>query len=141
MRSKVEALKSTLKVFLKSLPPSVHIRFDLCSFGSHYTFLFDDNSGVGKCGSRLYSQSTLNTALEHVENMNANYGGTEILTPIKEICGRVSERNAVHTKQLQAGDESEGEKVEWEAEILLLTDGEVWNSKPLFDLIRDQTQR
>lgn len=140
MQDKVEALKSALKVFLKSLPPNDGIRFDVCSFGSYYTFLFDEN---GEEGSKLYSQSTLNTALKHVETISADYRGTEIFAPIKEICDRVSKRNAKNAKEIQAGGEGRGktvEKVEWETEILLLTDGEVWNAKPLFDLVRDETQ-
>lgn len=138
MHDKIEPLKSALKVFLKSLPPNDGIRFDLCSFGSRHSFLFDNEGGVD--GSKLYSQSTLKKALEHVEGMHANYGGTEIFAPIKAICDRVSKRNAEYATQIQAGGEGGEKKAEWETEILLLTDGEVWDTKPLFDLVRDQTQ-
>jgi len=139
MYNKIDPLKSALKVFLKSLPPNDGVRFDICSFGSRYSFLFD-GSGANKRGSKLYSQKTLKEALDHVDSMDANYGGTEILDPIKESCNRVVKRNQERTKRIAAGNAEEEDKAEWETEVLLLTDGEVWDTKPLFDLVRDHTQ-
>ncbi|RPB27524.1 hypothetical protein L211DRAFT_819496, partial [Terfezia boudieri ATCC MYA-4762] len=120
MFNKIEPLKSALRVFLKSLPPNEGIRFDICSFGSVYTFLFDEKRTGENPGSRLYSQKSLKTALDYVEDISANLGGTEILAPISEACDR--------------------DLAEWETEVLLLTDGEVWETKQLFDLVRKHTQ-
>ncbi|KAF8476039.1 hypothetical protein BDZ91DRAFT_844704 [Kalaharituber pfeilii] len=139
MYDKVEPLKAALRVFLKSLPPNDGIRFDICSFGSRYEFLFDEKF-VPNCGSRLYSQSTLNEALAHVDSMTANFGGTEIYAPLKEACDRVMKRNQDRTKRIQEGVPGEEDKVEWETELLLLTDGEVWDTKELFALVREHTQ-
>jgi len=140
MFNKIEPLKSALRVFLKSLPPNDGTRFDICSFGSRYTFLFDENRTGEKPGSRLYSQKSLKTALDHVEDISANYGGTEILAPIHEACNRVLRRNKERNERLAAGKGNEGDYAEWETEVLLLTDGEVWDTKPLFDLVREHTQ-
>ena len=140
MYNKVEPLKSALRVFLKSLPPNDGTRFDICSFGSRYTFLFDEKRTGEKPGSRLYSQKSLKTALDHVEAISANYGGTEILAPISEACDRVLRRNKDRNERLATGKENEEDHAEWETEVLLLTDGEVWDTKPLFDLVRKHTQ-
>ncbi|KAF8431387.1 hypothetical protein BGX38DRAFT_1146625 [Terfezia claveryi] len=140
MFNKIEPLKSALRVFLKSLPPNDGIRFDICSFGSKYTFLFDEKRTGEKPGSRLYSQKSLKTALDHVEDISANYGGTEILAPISEACDRVLRRNKERNERLAAGKENEEDHAELETEVLLLTDGEVWDTKQLFDLVRKHTQ-
>ncbi|KAF8472556.1 hypothetical protein BDZ91DRAFT_715264 [Kalaharituber pfeilii] len=139
MYDKIEPLKAALRVFLKSLPPNDGIRFDICSFGSRYKFLFDETSGPNH-GSRLYSQSTLNEAMAHVDSMSANFGGTEIYAPLKEACSRVLKRNQDRTKRIKEGVPGEEDKVEWETELLLLTDGEVWDTEKLFTLVREHTQ-
>lgn len=140
MYDKIDPLRSALRVFLKSLPPNDGIRFDICSFGSRYSFLFDQKREGQKPGSTLYSQKSLQHALDHVEKIAADYGGTEIFAPLKESCERVLRRNKERTERIAAGNAEEEEKAEWETEILLLTDGEVWDTKRLFDLVRDHTQ-
>ncbi|KAF9108977.1 hypothetical protein BGX27_008165, partial [Mortierella sp. AM989] len=65
--SRIKLAKSALKVFLKSLP--VGVKFNICSFGSSYSFLWDK--------SRSYTQSNLEEATRHVEAITANMGGTE----------------------------------------------------------------
>lgn len=67
MQANMSTLISALKVFLKSLP--VGVRFNICSFGTRYTFLWRK--------SRAYSRDSMNEALAHVETFRANYGGTK----------------------------------------------------------------
>lgn len=91
-----------LRVFLKSLP--VGVKFNICSFGSHYSFLWTQ--------SQTYNQETLESALSHVESMDANYGGTEMLQPLEAAI-----KNRYGDIPL---------------DIMLLTDGQVWNQQSLF---------
>jgi len=73
MAGKIPTLIDALKIFLKSLP--VGVKFNICSFGSNYTFLWPK--------SKSYDQSSLQTALDHLATFSANYGGTEMLKPIE----------------------------------------------------------
>src|SRR5579862_2591317 len=70
MYDKVDTLKRALQIFLKSLPASPEIYFNICSFGSNFDFLFKD----GK--SKKYDAKTLKTAEDFVQKVDANYGGT-----------------------------------------------------------------
>ncbi|GKT41196.1 WAS/WASL-interacting protein family member 1 [Colletotrichum spaethianum] len=108
--SKVIDLKSALKVFLKSLP--VGAMFNICSFGSGHSFLFDK--------SMTYDQNTLETAMKHVDTFDANYGGTQIHAPIEETFKRR------HT--------------DLDLEVFLLTDGEVWGEENLFAMVNKHIQ-
>ncbi|KAL2614045.1 hypothetical protein R1flu_025737 [Riccia fluitans] len=108
MNSQIPQLKNALMVFLKSLP--VGVKFNICSFGSDYKFLWPK--------SKPYDQDNLNTALKHVETFSANFGGTEMFPPLEE---------AFKTRYRDL-----------ETEILVLTDGEIWNTEPLFKLVQEQ---
>ncbi|KAF2020261.1 VIT-domain-containing protein [Aaosphaeria arxii CBS 175.79] len=97
-----------LKVFLKSLP--LGVKFNICSFGSSYSFLWPR--------SVTYSQQTLQEATLHVETFQANYGGTEMLMPLKAaIANRWSDMPL---------------------DVMLLTDGSIWNQQELFDHLNDE---
>ncbi len=65
----------TLILFLKSLPESSY--FNIIGFGSSFKSLFDRSVG--------YSQDNLDKATNHAERMDADLGGTELLTPLKHI--------------------------------------------------------
>ncbi|KAK1977951.1 vault protein inter-alpha-trypsin [Colletotrichum cereale] len=109
--SKIDDLKNALKVFLKSLP--VGAMFNICSFGSRYSFLFDK--------SMTYDQESLETAMKHVDAFNANYGGTEIHNPIQKAF------ELRHT--------------DLDLEVFVITDGEVWNEGRLFSMVNDHVQK
>jgi hypothetical protein len=106
--SKNTNLIAALQVFLKSLPFGV--RFNICAFGSHYTMLFES--------SRAYNEENLHQAIRFVQGFNAQYGGTEMLEPFKEVFER------------RLGD--------LPLEIMLLTDGEIWGESGLFDYINQE---
>ncbi|KAL3678825.1 hypothetical protein R1sor_021781 [Riccia sorocarpa] len=110
MMPQILQLKNALTVFLKSLP--VGVKFNICSFGSNYKFLW--------LKSKPYDQDNLNTALQHVETFDADFGGTEMFPPIE----------AAFKNRFQ----------DLETEILVLTDGEIWNTEPLFKLIQEQCE-
>ena len=109
MDGKIPTLVSALKIFLKSLPVN-GVKFNICSFGSRHSFLFKK--------SKTYDQSSLNEALRHVNTFSANFGGTEMLQPIKETC-----KNRYKDMAL---------------ECMILTDGQIWNQQEMFDFINEQ---
>lgn len=102
---KIPNLVSALEIFLKSLP--VGLLFNICSFGSRFEFRWGQ--------SQSYNQDSLDEALKYVKGFDADFGGTEMLDPIRDaFARRAQDRNL---------------------EVFVLTDGEVWNQDNLFDLI------
>lgn len=104
MGGKMNLVVDALKVFLKSLP--IGIKFNIRSFGSRHSFLFDK--------SRTYDESSLWAAMNHIEprKFQANYGGTEMLSAVQDVLQRRYEDIPL--------------------EVMLLTDGEIWNQEALF---------
>ncbi|KAK4034553.1 von Willebrand factor type A domain-containing protein [Parachaetomium inaequale] len=103
---KNENLKTALQLFLKSLP--VGVKFNICSFGSHHEFLFKD-------GSRTYDESSLQMASSYVDGFAADFGGTNIYSPMEDA---IKKRYA-----------------DMDLEVFLLTDGEIWDQNELFGLL------
>jgi hypothetical protein len=109
MSTRIGPLKSSLGVFLKSLP--LGVLFNICSFGSSHSFLWPQ--------SQPYSAESLEQAQRHVAGMQANYGGTEILPPIQSAV-------SMRYKDVPL-------------EIMVLTDGEVWRPDELYRYIEQAT--
>lgn len=107
MYNKMTTLKSALHLFLASLPIGTY--FNIVSFGQSHSFLWES--------SQAYSEATLNTAKKHVDDMDADMGGTEMYEPIKETVDR--------------------RKQELRTEVLVLTDGEIWHTETLFKYINN----
>lgn len=103
---KIANLRSALQLFLKSLP--VGVKFNICSFGSHHSFLFPE-------GSRTYDAASLDAAMQTVRSMQSDYGDTEIFAPIE----------ATFDKRDASLD----------LEVFVLTDGQVWNQDRIFDMV------
>ncbi|KAJ4092562.1 hypothetical protein NW760_012020 [Fusarium oxysporum] len=108
MGGQIPGLKTALQIFLKSLP--VGIKFNICSFGSHFSFLWDR--------SQSYNQETLDKAVQHVETFDSDYGGTEMYQPFE----------ATFQKRYK----------DMNLEVFLLTDGEIWDQDRLFQLINKE---
>ncbi|KAF5585737.1 hypothetical protein FPCIR_8231 [Fusarium pseudocircinatum] len=108
MGGQIPGLKTALQIFLKSLP--VGVKFNICSFGSHFSFLWDR--------SQSYSQETLDKAVQHVETFASDYGGTEMYQPFE----------ATFQKRYK----------DMNLEVFLLTDGEIWDQDRLFQLINKE---
>jgi hypothetical protein len=108
MGGQIPNLKAALEIFLKSLP--VGVKFNICSFGSSFTFLWDR--------SQTYSQESLDKAVQHVQTFESNYGGTEIYQPFE----------ATFQKRYR----------DMNLEVFLLTDGEIWDQDRLFKLINTE---
>lgn len=107
--SRIEGLKSALRIFLKSIP--VGAKFNICSFGSRHEFLFPE-------GSRSYDQETLRRGMEYADCMHADFGGTEMYRPLK----------ATFEKRYKDMD----------LEVFLLTDGEIWQQERLFTMTNEK---
>lgn len=97
---KMDAVRSALRIVLASLPTS-KTAFNIVSFGSHYDSLWSS--------SRDYNTETVKEAMQHVDDMIADYGGTEISRAISGAVG-------LHTLE-----------VDRPTAIFLLTDGEAWD--------------
>ncbi|KAK5452719.1 hypothetical protein LTS15_006867 [Exophiala xenobiotica] len=109
MGSNIPLVVAALKIFLKSLP--VGVKFNICSFGSSYAFLFDK--------SKTYDQSSLSEALKYLESFAADMGGTELLAPVKQTV-----KNRYQDLPL---------------EVMILTDGQIWNQEELFTFVNEAT--
>ncbi|XP_014447273.2 von Willebrand factor A domain-containing protein 5A, partial [Tupaia chinensis] len=72
---RIEAAKETLILLLKSLPIGCY--FNVYGFGSSYKALFRK--------SVEYTQETMKKAVERIQVMQADLGGTEILAPLQKI--------------------------------------------------------
>lgn len=112
MDDKIDTLKRALQIFLKSLPASPDIFFNICSFGSHYDFLFKD----GK--SKKYNAQTLKTAEDYVSKVKADYGGTEIYMPLLDCMKK--------------------RRIDCQTTIILLTDGQVYNTDVIISSISQE---
>jgi hypothetical protein len=107
MVDKIEALKTAMGFFLKSLPNNCS--FNICSFGSNHALMWSE--------SRPYNQASLDEAMSYINNFRADMGGTELLSGLRSV---VEKADPVLSTQ-----------------IITLTDGEVWNAAGIFEFIRD----
>ncbi|MBF0121283.1 MAG: VWA domain-containing protein [Desulfobacterales bacterium] len=98
----IEQAKKALLLCLRSLMPGDI--FNIVGFGSNYE--------VWSSSSVPYNQENLDKATAYVKTIDADLGGTEILSPIKKVL------------------ES---KINLPRQILLLTDGEVSNEKEVIN--------
>ncbi|MCJ1320759.1 hypothetical protein MMC15_006100 [Xylographa vitiligo] len=111
MRSNIGMLISAMNVLLKSMP--LGVKFDICSFGSSHSFLFSK--------SMSYTQDTLAAAVSHVEGFSANMGGTETFSAVRATIER-------RFKDIPL-------------EIILLTDGDIWQQEELFTYLNDEVEK
>ncbi|GAB1605113.1 von Willebrand factor A domain-containing protein 5A-like isoform X3 [Argonauta hians] len=106
---KIEAAKDTLLLFLKSLPLGSY--FNVISFNNRFEFLFED-------GSQEYNEDSLNKAIKFQKNLDAS-GGTEIFEALKSL----SSKKLIENLHRQ---------------VFLITDGEVYNTKDVINLVKSQ---
>ncbi|XP_065421681.1 von Willebrand factor A domain-containing protein 5A-like [Chrysemys picta bellii] len=74
-RQRIDSAKETLVLLLKSLPLGCY--FNIYSFGSWFESFYPQSVG--------YTQQTMAESLQHVQQLQANMGGTEILAPLRAI--------------------------------------------------------
>ena len=110
--SSIAQVRNALHLCLRSLITGSS--FNIVGFGSRVEALFD--------GCRPYDESSLATASQHVDSMDATLGGTEILPALEFVLSqpRTSERAL---------------------QLVVLTDGEVTNTDAVIDLVRRNADR
>ncbi|KAF0432278.1 von willebrand domain-containing protein [Gigaspora margarita] len=107
----IKKASETLQLLLRSLPEDC--LFNVVSFGSHFDSLFTK--------SQPYSEESFSKALKHAQEMDANYGGTEIYDPLKWTF--------------------ENSKNDMPTSIFLLTDGQVYNVDQIVELIKSSEEK
>jgi uncharacterized protein YegL len=105
---RINMAKQSLFYFLKSLPENS--KFNIISFGSEYTVLFENNLDV--------NNSNLTKALYLIESFDADMGGTNITGPLKEVRNNLLEK-------------------EYKNRIFVMTDGAIWDEKDCFEVIEE----
>ncbi len=106
---RITAARKALVIMLRSLPHK-STAFQIVSFGSTSSMLWPD-------GSMSYNQETLDDATKHVDNMRADYGGTEISDALS-ACFRAR-------------------KADRPTNVIVLTDGDAWNNEVVFQAVED----
>ncbi|XP_077334253.1 von Willebrand factor A domain-containing protein 5A-like isoform X1 [Lithobates pipiens] len=109
---RIHSARETLVLLLKSLPLGCY--FNIYGFGSRFEAFFLE--------SVEYTQQTMEEAVKKVNEMDASFGGTEILQPLKKIYQTAG--RAEHPRQL-----------------FVFTDGEVGNTKQVIDEVQKNAQK
>jgi hypothetical protein len=108
MASKMKPLINVLNIFLRSLPQKC--AFNIASFGTRVTWMWPT--------SQPYSQESLDTATKQVDLFQANFGGTKIYSALQSV-----QTHHNTTKELPTN-------------VIVLTDGEVWDVDSVVELVK-----
>ena len=73
--SGIQKATEALTLFLNSLPSGSY--FNILSFGSHHSYMFDK--------SKEYTKQTLSTAIEQIKTFGGDMGGTDLLRPLQDL--------------------------------------------------------
>jgi len=106
----ISLARRALETFLYSLPEGC--RFNVVSYGSDHEFLFKNERSVP------YTDENLELAISKIKNYDADLGGTNIYEPL----------DAIFKKR--------GRDSEIESHIMLLTDGAVWDTNSVVNLVK-----
>jgi hypothetical protein len=109
--SRMNQTKNALQIFLRSLP--VGTKFNIVGFGDTYEKLFPS--------SVFFDDRSLNTATNHVLNMQSNLIGTNILPPLRDILTREADP-------------------EFPRQVFCLTDGEVKNTEEVLAFVKNNAR-
>ncbi|KAJ6526593.1 von Willebrand factor type A domain-containing protein [Mycena vulgaris] len=110
---RITAAKRALVVMLRSLPVTESM-FQIASFGFHSTMLWNG-------GGRPYNQATVDEATQHVDGMQADYGGTEIRGALQHCF--------------------ETRKTDRPTTIFVVTDGEAWDVDGVLNEVKGAVSR
>ena len=109
--SYIQSARETLMLFLKSIPEGSY--FNIVGFGSLYTTLFKTTVP--------YDEKHLEKAMKHAQEMQADLGGTELLTPLQYIFGM--EPRSGYSRQ-----------------VFVLTDGSVSNTSACIQQMKNNVK-
>ena len=108
--SKIQQLKKAVLLLIKSFPETCF--FNIICFGSSFKSMFSK--------SLQYSRENFEIGLKYVEGLQADMGGTEIFNAMK---------HAISNRRL-----------DMPSQLFLITDGECWNEKEIFQLVSDNVK-
>jgi uncharacterized protein YegL len=108
--ARMNRAKDAMLLLLKSLDPDSNVRFNIVSFGSSHSFLFDNSFNL--------NEDSLKIGFKHITSMTANMGGTDILNPLI----------AVMKKEIPKG---------YTRQVFLLTDGEDLFTEAIVNHVRE----
>lgn len=108
MYNTIKLARQALVLFLYSLPAGS--KFNICSYGSKFEFMFSERSVA-------YNDDTLQQAVAAVNSFEADFGGTEIYSPLANIFSKARPADCKTSH------------------IYLLTDGAIWDVKKVVNLV------
>ncbi|KAK8852775.1 von Willebrand factor A domain-containing protein 5A [Tritrichomonas musculus] len=100
-----------LELFIKSLPTNSY--FNVIQFGSRFHKLFEN--------SELYNEQTAQTAINLAQKLSASLGGTNIYSPLKNIF--------------------QTENLHGQRQVFVMTDGEVFDSTKIMELVSKNSEK
>ncbi|CAF0995129.1 unnamed protein product [Adineta steineri] len=109
----IDLAREAMLLFIRSLPMGAH--FNIIRFGSHFDILFKSEAMT-----TVYNEQTAKTAEHLTRSMTADFGGTELLEPLKH---------------LKSHPPIDGRS----RQIFLLTDGEISNTNKVIELCRSMS--
>jgi hypothetical protein len=115
MYENIATLKATMRLFISSFPNDETTIFNIISFGSSYKMLWEK--------SKTLDAKSFDEVQALINSIDADMGGTEVLDPIQAA-----------VKSRRVDDDAE-------TEIVLLTDGEVYNVPKIRDFIQSTQQK
>jgi len=111
--NRIPLAREAMLLFLRSLPLDSH--FNIIRFGSNYDVLFKTETMTA-----VYNETTSKEAETMIRSMDADFGGTELLEPLKHL----KQHPAIRGRSRQ---------------VFLLTDGEISNTNEVIDLCRSMS--
>jgi von Willebrand factor A domain-containing protein 5 len=142
---KMLAARATLLACLELLRDYQHrcVRWNIVAFGSTFKRLFDTSQSAANL-------EALAQAIDFVQQMHANMGGTNLLCPLFDIC-LMSSANAQHSTTAVADvddaddanddddDDTDGSRPpQYSRQIFVITDGQVADEAEVIQFIRMQ---
>ena len=103
----IEQTRKALELCIRTLNKGD--QFNICCFGSNFNFMSQENYS--------FERRTMQSAINYVRKIRANYGGTEIYDPLKAILKKKVKKNG-------------------QRQIIILTDGQVANEDAVIDLAK-----
>eukprot|EP00586_Coscinodiscus_wailesii_P000543 CAMPEP_0172479762 /NCGR_PEP_ID=MMETSP1066-20121228/4557_1 /TAXON_ID=671091 /ORGANISM="Coscinodiscus wailesii, Strain CCMP2513" /LENGTH=695 /DNA_ID=CAMNT_0013240519 /DNA_START=67 /DNA_END=2154 /DNA_ORIENTATION=+ len=110
---KIEQVRQAMLLILKQLPSNSF--FNIIGFGDSFEAIFTESRSIANTDAKQ-------SAVQYVQNMDADFGGTEILKPLQHIL-RV--KNPKHDQRT----------------LFVLTDGQVSNTQDVIQYVTDNAAR
>lgn len=111
--SSINQAKKVLELCLRSM--SEGDRFNIVCFGNTFKTIFNN--------PRTYTEQSFNDAMRYIRTVNADLGGTELFPALEYVFERI------------------GGSSDHRSEVLIMTDGEVFNEEKVINLARSNRHK